>query len=292
MCRAILTGACIVLALGFAWAALPAETPEGPSPEALCAQAEEHVGAGRYGDAAALLERAVELAPESWRAWALLGFCRLKERRFAAALEACTRARELRPEDARAALWAAVCLKELRRYDEAARAYARLLESEPGRATQIECHWGLAECMQALGKDDEAERHLEEVTKRDGRRGRILDATLRMRRGDFAEASRRFERLFRVDDEEPMILYGLAMCLLKLNREQEFALRLLEQVEGAADLDPTDVLLGRALALIKLARHEEASELVKQLDAEIELTPEQQAVREEVAAAIKTTLGE
>ncbi len=123
------------------------------------------MAAAHYVEAAGALERAVKLAPESWRAWTLLGFCRLKQRRFAESLEACTRALELKPDEARASLWAAVSLKGLRRYDEAVEAYEKLLESNPGRGVEIECHWGLAECRLALDKKDEAARHAQEAVR-------------------------------------------------------------------------------------------------------------------------------
>ena len=50
--------------------------------------------------------------------------------------------------------------------------------------------------------------------------------------------------------------------------------------------------LGQALALIKLARHVQAEKLLKGLDPEVKLTPEQEAVRTEVAGAVKKALGE
>ncbi len=290
--RRFVAPASLGMVLSVLGAALAAGGAGEASPEALYAEAEEHLAASRVDEAAAALERAVELGPESWRAWTLLGFCRLKQRLFTESLEACARALALRPKEPRASLWAAVCLKELRRTDEAIEAYEKVLESGPGRFVVVECHWGLAECKQVQGERDEADRHVAEVATRDGRRGRILEATLRMRRGDFRGAKRRFDRLYRTDDEHPLILYGLATCCLKVNQDQEFALRLLEKVEGAPELDPTDVLLGRALALVKLARHVEAETLLKGLDPEVKLTAEQEAVRTEVAGAVKRALGE
>lgn len=290
--RSLVASASLGMVLSVLGVGMAAGGSGAPLPEQVYAEAEEHLAASRVDEAAAALERMVKLAPESWRAWTLLGFCRLRQRRFSESLEACTRALELRPKDPRASLWAAVCLKELRRTDEAIEAYEKVLESKPGRFVVVECHWGLAECKQAQGKRDEAHRHVVEVAKRDGRRGRILEATLRMRRGDFKGANRRFDRLYRADDEHPLILYGLATCCLRMNQDQEFALRLLEQVEGAAELDPTDVVLGRALALVKLGRHVQAEKLLKGLDSEVKLTPEQEAVRTEVAGAVKKALGE
>jgi tetratricopeptide (TPR) repeat protein len=273
--------------------AVPAAADQAaPSVEALSTQAEAHVAAGRFGDAALALERAVRLDPDAWHAWALLGFCRLKQRDFAAGLEACDAALEIKPGDPHTALWRATCLKELRRYEDAAAAYETVLGSSPGRLAVVECHWGLAECMQALGKNEEADAHVAEVLKRDGRRGRILDATLRLRRGDYDDARRRFERLLRADDEQPLILYGLAMCLLKLNRDQEFAYRLLGQIGQTPEIDPTDVLLGRALALVKLRQHEEAQKLMEGFDPATGLTPAQEAIYKELTEAIQKVLGE
>lgn len=283
------TGLLVLLILpGFA----PAAYEENTSAEGLAAEAEEDVAAGRFDDAAGLLERAVRLEPDVWHARALLGFCRLKQRRFAAGLEACDAALELKPDDVHAALWRAMCLKGLRRFEDAAAAYEALLETSPGRLAVTECHRGLAECMQALGKNEAADAHVAEVLKRDGRRGRILDATLRLRRGDFNGARRRFERLLRADDEHPLILYGLAMSLLKLNQEQAFVLQLLDEIGDTPELDPVDVLLARALALIKLRQHEEARAVMDKLDPAVELTPDQDAIRTEVSDAIKRVLGE
>jgi tetratricopeptide (TPR) repeat protein len=282
----------LLLAATVPGAGLGAAGGDDASAGKLHAEAEEHVAAGRFRDAARALEQAVRLEPDAWHARALLGFCRLKQRQFTAALEACERALELKPDDVHAALWRAMCLKELRRYQDAIAAYETLLESKPGRLAVIDCHWGLAESMQALDLNEEADAHVAEVVKRDGRRGRVLDATLRLRRGDVNGARRRFERLLRADDEHPLILYGLAVCLLKLNQEQEFALQLLDQIGTTPELDPADVLLARALALIKLSRHEEAEQLMRELDPAAGLTPAQEAVRKEVTEAVQKVLGE
>jgi len=288
-----LLGTSVLVTVLAGWFGLvsPAGGSGGRQPDDAYAAAEAHVLASRFGEAAEVLERLVEASPDAWRAWAMLGFCRLKQRDFAGALEACARAGELKPDDMRAALWSAMSLEGLRRYAEATVAYAKLIETRPGRLVETECYWGLAMCAQALGKAGEADKHLQKVTQRDARRGRVLDAMLRMRRGDYAGARQRFERLYRADDEHPLVLYGLAVCCLKVNRDQEFALRLLEQVAGIPELDPNDVLLGRALALIRLARHAEARRLLATLDAKATLTPEQQKVRDEVVRAVERALG-
>jgi len=292
MCRFILRFGCVIWTLCCTAARATVErTGAEPQPEALYAAAEEHVAAKRYNEAAVELERAVVADPSSWQAWALLSLCRIQARRFDDALDACDRALALKPGEPGALLRHAICLKELHRYDEAIAAYRGLLDTGPGRHVVIECHWGLAECAQANGDADAVKAHVREVTRRDGRRGRLLDATLRLRRGDVQGARRRFERLFRADDEHPLIVYGLAACLLRLNREHEFALRLLEQAAGAPELDPADVLLAQVQALVRLARFDEARAVLGKLDAETALTAEQQKLYDDTNATITNVLG-
>ncbi|NNK64947.1 MAG: tetratricopeptide repeat protein, partial [Gemmatimonadetes bacterium] len=125
---------------------------------AVIALARELRNAFRYDEAIDLYDRAVELAPDDWRAWRFRGHRKLSTRRFAEGVADLERARELAAFDFDVAYHLGLAYYLSGRFDDAVAEYRRCLDlADDGDARAREAAGEFAghrTCMSIAGSDD------------------------------------------------------------------------------------------------------------------------------------------
>ncbi|AEJ61655.1 Tetratricopeptide TPR_2 repeat-containing protein [Spirochaeta thermophila DSM 6578] len=97
----------------------------------LFQQAYEAIKGGREEEGIDLIRQFLEVYPEVWNAWFLLGWALRRKERYGEALEAFSRAESLHPDDADTLNELAICLIEEGRIEEAEEALNRALRKAP-----------------------------------------------------------------------------------------------------------------------------------------------------------------
>ena len=109
--------------------------------------------AKQWGDAIVLLERALELAPDYYRAWMDLGHARHEQDKTDEALEAYTRAQQLEPERPNPFASAGTVNAMAGRHDAALALFDQALERDPNHAIS----WsGKGHVLKTVGRQEEA----------------------------------------------------------------------------------------------------------------------------------------
>ena len=202
-----------------------APTPVAPQPresgDDLLERGKALIAQDRYAEALPLIERATRLLPNSFSAWANLGYLLNELKRYADALLAHERALALDPSNAIAWYNKGVALNELGRREEALAAYERALALDPADAAAWN-NKGIA--LKGLGRREEA-----------------LVA---------------YERALALDPSNAFAWYNKGVALNELGRYDEA----LAALERALALDPADAFAwnNKGLALNELGRREEA----------------------------------
>ena len=213
--------------------AQPARDPEAPTPESSApstrlvedylASAGEHSRAGRFDAALALYDRALELDPNSARAYVNRGLTRMALERFAEGLADFDRALQLQANLAGAYAGRGVCKAALGRRLEALEDFDRALELDPQDSHSLGAK---GESLASLGRD--------------------------------AEAVEAFDRAVALDPNNTGWLRRRAYSRLSLGRNAGA----LEDCERAVALDPTqpNAYAIRGQAKARLQRYREAIE--------------------------------
>ena len=118
------------------------------------------------------------------------------------------------------------------RFEEAAGSYSAAIAAEPNHPT---AHFDLGVCLEKLGQ--------------------------------WKASANSFRRALEIDPGRSQALVGLGACLLQLDVAEQ-ALACFERIESAGERE--SALLGKAVALQKLGRHEEAEEAYREL---LEISP-------------------
>lgn len=202
----------------------------------------EHYGAGRYAEAATVLERLLERAPELARAWFLLGVVENARGQTEAAIARLEQAAALAPGDAETAHFLARTLAAAGKVQRAIDRYRSLVRLAPGNAAaQTE----LGALLQSVGQVDAAIACHEAAVAADPRSIAALNnlgaALLAARRP--AAALSALQRALELAPDRPELALNAGKALKQLGRLQEAA-----DVLGRAR--PAESRLGGELALL------------------------------------------
>lgn len=175
--------------------------------------------AGRFEEAIALFQNAIERAPRDPSGWAALAACYFAARRPEAALEASQAALALAPHEPALICGRAQLLESFGRADEAAALYRQALTLTPGL---FEAQLGLARLAIEAGRWDEADSHARALEAQYGAHSALgwLAARIALGQGDFETARARTAAL--LDDKtlppiqraEALLLRGQALDAL------------------------------------------------------------------------------
>jgi tetratricopeptide (TPR) repeat protein len=276
----------------------------------LLAYGEELIARKQYAEAATMLERAAELAPEDWRVWAQLGLTYVDSdretkragkavapferalalessvawvwvkyasaliyaRRPEDALAACERALALEPENAMAHLDAGIALRMLKRYDES---LAALESSRTYDPTYVKAWIGLATTLHALGRDTEAIALLDDAARLLPDDGSLLSgrSQLLARMGRQADALKAAVRARTLDPGTARFWAVEARALSGLKRDAEAD----AACERALMLEPNELtaLSVRGALHLRAGRYDDAARVYAQL---VSLLPEMAAL--------------
>jgi tetratricopeptide (TPR) repeat protein len=159
----------------------------------LWAEASERQRQGRFGEAAALLQRLVAAAPQEPAGWVALSDCLLADRRPETALQVCDAGLKRLPATAALHCANARVLQSLSRVDEAGAAYRNALD---GDANSAEARFGLALQAVERGEFDSAAELAGPLLAPTASNPRVdwLAARISLGRGDFEGAADRAKR--------------------------------------------------------------------------------------------------
>lgn len=157
-------------------------------------------------------------------------------------------------------------------FDLAIPEYEKFLDAAPDHASAPIGHYGLAVCLQRLGRVDEALEHLDPLSQQTGFQFAaevdLLIGTCRMSRGEYAEAVTSLRRMLRGFPEHASAADATAMLVESLSRadEHEQAAR---EARGFAQSWPDSPLRERtdtflAVAEMNAGRDEQAQRVLEQ----------------------------
>lgn len=219
-------------------------------PDPVQLDAERLLAAGKWSEAAALLERVVQRRPDDGRALLLLGSALHKQKQYARARPWLERAASLTDYDRHegASYFLGWCLLNLGELDGAARAFERHLELRPEEG---DAHFGLGLVSLERGDDAAALVHfgravdlgeraaLEHPERRaDVAKAHARIADVLLSRGDVEGARDRLQLALNLWPQQATVAYKLAEVLRELGDERgaEEVLRQAERLRAAPPL--------------------------------------------------------
>ncbi|MDR3508591.1 MAG: sulfotransferase [Caulobacteraceae bacterium] len=179
---------------------------------------------GRFEEAVALFQHAVDLSPRDPHGWAALAACLFAARRPEAALESSGQALSLAPTEPALLCGRAQILQSLGHLDEAADLYRRALETDPAL---FPARFGQAQIAVEAGRWDEGAVIARDIRARFGDLPALgwLEARIAMGQGDFEGARERIAQILADEHLSPdqraetLLLRGEALDAL--NRPTE-----------------------------------------------------------------------
>ncbi len=212
----------------------------------------------QFEEAAASLQKAVDLSPDNAQAWKLLGMVHSGTGQFEAAAEPFRRACKLAPKDPDACYYLGRNDYVLARFDTSVEAFEKALGAE-GDSWRV--HRGLGLSLEAAGRPDEAERHLRQAVKLSRGQARAIDdpridlGVFLFRRGDPEEAIAPFQSALNSHPDAARAHFELARALAQLGRNEEAVSHLEAAVRLEPENWPAHLLLGKVY--VRLGRVEE-----------------------------------
>lgn len=206
----------------------PMTLPQPPAPDSLFLQARQPLVEGRFDEAKALLQRHLQGQPDDFRALGLLARCLRQLGRLQDAQEAAERSLQL--QQAFPATWLELGLIQREQGDRQAAEHwlRRCLSAQPYHSA---ARWELAQTL-ATTAPQEALELLKPLREADPRQvdPALLEACLRQRLGQHAEAQVLFDRLLRQGHESLTALEGAYMTRATLNREMSERIALMRRI--------------------------------------------------------------
>jgi tetratricopeptide (TPR) repeat protein len=219
--------------------------------------------AAAFAQAEAEAERMVRVTPNDAQAWRQLGLARISANRLPAAAQALERACELERAPGDCCYFLARNYHAMADYEAARLAFDKALRKAPASmASQVHRAVGLN--YAALGRDEEAERHLRKAVERNA--GSVQDPRVDLgaflfRQGRLEEARRVLDSAVRARPDSSRANLESGRVLLQLGELAEAVKRL----EKSAQTNPPDwnahLLLGRAYQ--RMGRDEDAARELK-----------------------------
>lgn len=175
----------------------------------------------RLGEARLCLDRWLQLMPDHPQALCLEGFFYLDYGHARTAAEkSYRRALELDPDLEEARLGLAVALIDDKNFAEAAEHLERLRQCQPDN---LSVQVGLAECLDGLGRQEEAVRLVDEVLRQkpDSVPAMSLRGRLAIKDAEFVEAEKWLSEAVRLHPNDHRARYALVQCLNHNGKEKE-----------------------------------------------------------------------
>ena len=226
-----------------------------PAPQAERELVEEHykrgaaeVGSGQLTVALEEFQAAIRLAPEDARGWKGLGIANGAAGDFSSAEPALRKACDLDPGDEDSCYLLGRASYELNRFAKALEAYQKALRS----ATRIaRVHSGLALTLEALGRNEEAERELREAIRLDdgkslpGSDPRIELGAFLLRQGRLNEALTALRAAVKARPDSARAHFELGRAMLQVDRLEDASGQLRQAIALNANYAPAHLLLGK-----------------------------------------------
>jgi Flp pilus assembly protein TadD len=207
-----------------------------------------HFRNGQFDEALRQFEEVTRLAPSHAGAWKGLGRAQVAKGNFGQAEGPLRRSCELEPADEDSCFYLGVVRYALNRFEGAIEAYRKALRAAKSTGP---VHVGLGRALEALGRDEEAERELREAIRRDdGSSSSEFDPRVELgaflfRQGRLEEALRTLQLAVRARPDSARARFELARTLTQFGRLNDAA----DQLVGALNLDPNlgpaHLLLGK-----------------------------------------------
>ena len=227
----------------------------------------------RFEEAEPHLARAMALDPRNHAVWMNMADLRRRQGRYEAAAEWFGKVLAEDARHARAHFGLGIALHELARHEEALAALDRALALAPdasGSSGLRSLHTWIGRASQALGRLDEAERHLLRAARLDPHDAApLVDlASLRAAQGRHEEAGTYLRRARELAPGDATVLHTVAESLRKRGRYAGAV----ESYRAALAIDPDFAMAHAGLgdALYRLERYEEA---IESLDRSVALHP-------------------
>lgn len=201
--------------------------------------------AGRLSDAAAALNSAVKAKPGDAQAWKALGVVLAAQGDVRGAVEPFEKACALNRRLPDACYYLGRALYSLNRFEDALAPLNRALDADPVRGRS---ETALGECLEALGRNADAEKRLKEaVARRDASEERALTAYARflIRAGRAEESLKHLERALRKSSGSPEAHFQMGRALLQLDRLEEAAKHVERTIQSEPNRAPARLLLAR-----------------------------------------------
>lgn len=200
---------------------------------------------GRLSEALTTLQAAVAAAPNNPQAWKALGVVMAAQGDVRSAVEPFSKACTLNPRLVDACYYEGRALYSLNRFEDALAPLRRSLDADPvkGRAETA-----LGECLEALGRNDEAEKQFRNAIGRgDPAEERALTAYARflIRAGRPEESLKHLERALKRNPGSSEAHFQIGRAFQQLDRIEEAT----QHMERSVQIEPN-----RAAARLLLAR--------------------------------------
>lgn len=216
----------------------------------------EHFQAGRFDAAAQAFFEAVRLDVKRADSWRLLGACQAARGQFELAEVPFRKACELDPKDPNNCYYLGRNYYALSRFEQALAAFDLALKAR-GRTWRV--HQGAGLALEALGRNEEAEKRLREAVRMLGNDPpgatdpRVDLGAFLVRAGRAAEALPFLEKAAAEKGAQGRAYFELGSALSEVDRNQEAAEKLRKAVQMDPSNWPAHLLLGKVCFRLGLA---------------------------------------
>jgi Flp pilus assembly protein TadD len=216
----------------------------------------EHFQAGRFDAAAQAFFEAVKLDERRADSWRMLGAAQAARERFELAETPFRKACELDPKDPNNCYYLGRNYYAMSRFEQALAAFDIALKAR-GRTWRV--HQGAGLALEALGRNDEAEKRLREAVRLLGNEPpgatdpRVDLGAFLVRAGRPAEALPFLEKAAAQTGASSRAWFELGSALSELDRNQEALEKLRKAVQSEPNNWPAHLLLGKVCFRLGLA---------------------------------------